>query len=224
MKKHSISHGTLNVCVLVFPGAAGINSKTDDAVQARIERDMAAANEIWRKKVNGKTLGITFRLVKLILFQQKINLKGLDIRTEQMVMNNRKLGQTARLLLGLAKNFCQNADVFVFYMDGKHIGPIQKNGTRTLAITYMDYPLIIMSNGANESEFILAHELGHFLFLNNRFQNTSDPHPLKSDPAHNAKPENLMYPTGMHWPKPPQLPEITKEQIKKALESSFFTD
>lgn len=212
--------GTLNVCALVFPGANVESSPTPDETPLRIKKELAYANTIWKKKINGITQGVQFQLVKTIIFEQRIN--GLDVNAEKIVMKQRKLDKNAKLLVGLAKKFCPDADIYLYYLDGDRIGAVGNDGARVLAITYIDYPLIIMSNGAMTSDFILAHELGHFLFNNNRYGKTADPDPVFGDLAHNASPNNLMYPTGMHWPKPPQMPTIMPEQIQKALENKYL--
>lgn len=224
MKNHNktISNGTLYACVLVLPGAQTDSGIDQDSLPARIQREIAGANTLWQQKTNGKTRGVQFKLSKFINFNKKI--KGIDFNAENIVMTQRKVDQIGRLLLEIAKKFCENADVYIIYMNGDTIGPVQSSGSRVLAMTYIDYPIIIMSNGAKGNDFILAHELGHFMFINNRFGNTSDPDPLQEDPAHNANPDNLMFPTGKNWPTLPKLPNITADQIKKALDIRFFYD
>lgn len=225
MKKgrRMVSNGTLYVGVFVFPGAEiGKNDSSMNTVPIRIKREFAAANTIWLQKVSGKTRGINFKVVKTIIFDKQI--KGIDLNTEKIVMTQKNLDQTARLLIGLARKFCRDADVFVFYMNGNTIGPVERDGARILAMTYIDYPIIIMCNGTKTNDFILAHELGHVMFNNNRYGNRSDPEPFKGDPAHNANSSNLMFPTGLYWPPLPKIPNITSEQIKKALENRFFYD
>lgn len=170
--------------------------------------------------MDGKQQGIRFNLLKTIIFEQRIN--GIDMNAEMIVMKQRNLDKNGKLLLTLAKKFCADADVYLFYMNGERIGSIQQDGARVLAITYIDYPIIILSNGAKANDFILAHELGHFLFNNNMYGEYADPNPILGDFAHNVSPTNLMYPTGMHWPKPPQMPSIMPEQIKKALENKYL--
>jgi hypothetical protein len=220
-KNDSVSSGTINVGILVLPGAeVGRTPSATNSTPIRINKEIAYANSIWKQKINGKTQGVQFKIIKLILFDEKI--KGLDINTENILMQQKILDKNAKLLLALAKKYCPKSDVFVFYMNGNHIGAIGQDGARVLAITYIDYPIIIMSNSSQTNDFILAHELGHFLFLNNRFGNTSDPNPIRGDSAHNSSPDNLMYPTGMYWPKPPRMPILTPEQIKKALEYKAF--
>ncbi|WP_147534696.1 hypothetical protein [Bacillus marasmi] len=221
-RKDTVSTGTITVCAFVFPGAeTGTFSASKHSAPVRIKREIACANSIW-KRVSGNVTknAIRFKLIKTIIFPQ--TLKGLEVNAENISMNAKKLMKNAKLLLGLAEKYGPEADLYVYYMDGEQIGATQEDGARVLAITYIDYPIIIMSNGAQKSDFILAHEIGHFLFNTNRFGDTNDPQPIRGDPAHNVEPTNLMYPTGMYWPKPPNMPFITSEQLYKALNSKLF--
>ncbi len=215
-KKESI--GTISVCVLVLPGAQ-VGSVTGEAqtTPLRIKQELDAANTLWQQKVNGKTQGVRFKLEKTTIINQKVN--DVDVNTEKIQMKQKALDQYAQLLLALAKKICSKADVFIIYMNGDRLGPIERDGAQTLAITYLDYPLIIMTNGAQVNEYILAHELGHFLFINNRYGKSADPNPMKGDSAHNASSSNLMHYTGIYWPSSPKYPSVSPEQIKKAMET-----
>lgn len=214
----TVARGTLAVCIIVLPGAqVGAISTNNRSLPRRIERELAAANNIWQKQVNGMIQGVKFKIKKFIQLEQRM--KGIDLNAEHLQMVQRQLDQRAQLLMEVGRQICQDCDVFVFYMNGNSIGPAYRDGTRNVAISFIDYPMIIMSNGAQENDYILAHELGHFMFNNHISGRTSDPNPFKKNPAHNASPTNLMYPHGQFWPK---IPHITDAQIKKALETRFF--
>jgi hypothetical protein len=222
-EKRLVNKGTICVGVIVFPGAeVDRNEKYEDSIPLRIKREIAAANALWQQNESGNTRGVQFKVVKTVIFDQRI--KGIDLNVEKISMTNKKLNQNGLLLSGIAKKLLKEADIYVFYMTGETIGPVDFDGSRILALTYIDYPIVIMSNGARTNDFILAHELGHVLFNNNIYGNTSDPDPYKGDPAHNARSSNLMFPTGLYWPPLPKLPKVTSEQIKKALETKFFYD
>lgn len=221
-RKDTVSYGTITVCAFVFPGAeTGTFSASKHSAPVRIKREISCANSVWKKKSGNETkYAVHFRLQKTVVFTDTI--KGVEVNAENISMNGKKLMKSAKLLMGLAEKYSPEADLYVFYLDGDQIGATQQDGARVLAITYIDYPLIIMSNGAQKSDFILAHEMGHFLFNTNRFGETNDPEPIRGDTAHNKEPTNLMYPTGMYWPKPPNMPLITSEQLYKALNSKLF--
>lgn len=200
----------------------GNSSRESQTIPSRITREITAANNIWQVKVNGKSHGVRFKVVNTILLNQGI--KGLDSNAEKFPMTRRQQDEKAQILIRLGKKFCKNADVWIFYMNGKSVGPAFHDGSRIAAISFIDYPVILMSNAAQENDFILAHELGHFMFSNNRFGHTSDPHPYRGDSAHNASRKNLMYPTGDAWPSPPETPTITPDQLNRALNTKFFYD
>jgi hypothetical protein len=107
-------------------------------------------------------------------------------------------------------------------MPGNHIGPMSSNSARTDAITFRTDPVIILSNSALLNNHILAHELGHFMYLNNLFGYKFDPDPSPFDPDHNVDPTNLMYDKSDHWPSAPNKPTLTPAQIRKALNTRFF--
>jgi hypothetical protein len=212
-----VSSRTIRVCVMALPGAQVGRNLTDPI---RVQRDFAIANKMWQHKVNSINIGVRFEVIDFIILDK--DLQGLNSNAENIVLSNQQLEQNAKILMRLGRKFCPTANLFIVYMKGNTIGTVRRDGTKILAISFIDHPLIIMSNGAKENEFILAHELGHFLFNNNRFGNTSDPNPIKGDPAHNATKTNLMHPTGIYWPAPPRSPILTLDQIIKALEIRFF--
>lgn len=217
----TVSRGTIYVGVLVLPGAqVGRIPRDRQTDPSRIKREIAAANNAWQIQVNGRFHGIRFKIVNTIVLDQDIT--GLDSNAEKFPMTRSQQDEKARILIRQGKKVCRNADVFIFYMNGNSVGPAFRDGSRVAAISFIDYPIIIMSNSAQENDFILAHELGHFLFNNNRFGQTSDPNPYRGDSAHNASSKNLMYPTGDSWPEPPQSPMISPDQLYKALNTRFF--
>ncbi len=128
MKNHNktISNGTLYVCVLVLPGAQTDGGIDQDILPARIQREIAGANTLWQQKMNGKTRGIQFKLAALINFNKKI--QGMDFNAENIAMTQRKVDKIGRLLLEIAKKLCGKADVYIIYMNGDTIGPVQSNG------------------------------------------------------------------------------------------------
>ncbi|MGJ7921184.1 hypothetical protein [Neobacillus sp. LXY-4] len=217
-EKHKIVPlGMINVCAMVLPGAIVRDVSNEDCL---VKKQVEEANILWQKIINGRTFGVKFELNSIILINQDI--KRLHPNAENISFSPKHLDQIANSIVKQAKKLTLKADLYIVFMDGDSIGPILADGTRVLAISFIDYPIIIMSNTAAQREYILAHEIGHFLFNNNRYGNTADPDPIKGDSAHNAERSNLMHPTGIYWPKSPNKPDVTVAQILKALETRFF--
>lgn len=212
------SKGTINVCVFILPGAkvGGISSDSHSKIPSRIRKEIDAANSIWKKYVDGRLMGVSFKIIKTILVQK--NLRGV-VENAQNFPDNDEMPQ---ILLAHGRKVCPHAHVFVFYMGGSRIGASNRDGSQTNALTYRAVPVIVLSDGAQSSQYILAHELGHFLYLNNRFGNIFDPNPFPGDPDHNQSKSNLMYPRSDFWPPTPKPPTISDEQIIKALNTRFF--
>jgi hypothetical protein len=219
MNQKKISNGTINVCVLVFPGSeVGLTPRDySKRILNRIKRDIDAANRIWKQQVNGKREGVTFKLVHCMV--EAKNRLGISNDAQQFPWNQDEIGE---ILFKYGRRFCPNAHVFVFYMNGNSIGPIHPNGSHTDAITFRDVPVIIMSNGSSSRKYILAHELGHIMYLSNLYGDTKDPNPFPGDPDHNIHPTNLMFPRSDYWPESPLSPTLTPAQIRKALNTRFF--
>ncbi|KJL03369.1 MULTISPECIES: hypothetical protein [Priestia] len=216
----TIKTGTLNVCIIVLPGAkVDRNSKDNQSiVPNRVKRDIAAANRIWKQYEKNRLIqGVTFTITRSFVFLE--NISGIVSNAENFPIGGASHLTMVQAMLKTGRKICQNADVYVFYMNGNRFGPINFDYSSTLAVTYNSFPLIIMTN-ASTDEYLLAHELGHFMFITNRFSETDDPEPFHElDRNHNRTPGNLMFPTPEFWPI---VPEITGEQIYKALNSRVF--
>jgi hypothetical protein len=219
MNPKTVDTGTINICAFILPGAHVGSSpfETSSKIPTRIRLDIEAANSIWQQHVNGKTHGIQFNLLHTLALE-KI-LPGVGGNVQDFPWNQANIG---KILFEYGKKICPNAHVFVYYMNGHNIGPVFSNGARTDAITFRTEPVIILSNSALLNNYILAHELGHFMYLNNLFGYKFDPEPSPFDPDHNIHPTNLMYYKSDHWPLSPQKPTITPAQIRKALNTRFF--
>lgn len=219
MNLKTVDTGTINICALILPGAlVGSNPfDTSSKIPIRVRLELEAANKIWQQHVNGKTQGIKFNLLNTIVLEK--NLPGVGGNVQDFPWSQVNIG---KILFEYGKKVCPNAHVFVYYMPGNNIGPIFSNGARTDAITFRTDPVIILSNSAILNNYILAHELGHFMYLNNLFEYKFDPEPSPFDPDHNVHPTNLMYYKSDHWPSFPQKPTITPAQIRKALNTRFF--
>jgi hypothetical protein len=214
---NTVDSGTINVCSVVLPGAqVGSNPfESTSQIPIRLRLDLEAANQIWQQSVNGKMQGVKFNLVRTVISKEQ--LQGIGENVQDFPWNQKNI---EKVIFEHGKRVCPNAQVFVYYMNGNHIGPIYPNGTRCDAITFRSFPVIILSNHSLLNRYILAHELGHLMYLNNLFGYTFDPDPSPFDPDHNANPDNLMYYKSDYWPKP--RPTITPAQIRKALNTRFF--
>lgn len=221
MNPKIVETGTINICALILPGAQVGNNPLDSnsKIPIRIKLEMEAANQIWQQRYHGRTYGIKFDLIHTSYINQLPH--GIGKNVQDFPWNQENIEQ---VLFEYGKKVCPNAHVFVYYMNGNHIGPIHRNGTQTDAITFRGYPVIILSNSALIKKYIFAHELGHFMYLNNLFGYTFDPDPSPVDPDHNTNPTNLMYYKSDLWPASPQRPSITHAQIRKALNARFFYD
>ncbi len=216
----TVKAGTLNVCIIVLPGAKVDRNSTDNQsiVPNRVKRDIAAANKIWKQYEKNRLIqGVTFTITRSVVFLE--NISGIVSNAENFPIGGSSHLTMVQAMLKTGRKVCQNADVYVFYMNGNRFGPVNFDYSSTLAVTYNSFPLIIMTN-ASTDEYLLAHELGHFMFITNRFNETDDPEPFHElDGDHNRTPSNLMFPTPEFWPI---VPEITSEQIHKALNSRVF--
>jgi hypothetical protein len=219
MNPKTVDNGTINICTLIHPGAHVGSSpfETSSKIPIRVRLDIEAANKIWQHPVNGNTKGIKFNLLKNSIMEK--NLPGVGGNAQDFPWNQANIG---KLLVEYGKKVCPNAHVFVYYMPGNSIGPISLTSARTDAITFRNDPVIILSNNAILNNYILAHELGHFMYLNNLFGYKFDPAPSPFDPDHNVQPTNLMYYKSDHWPRAPYKPTLTPAQIRKALNTRFF--
>ncbi|HYK74459.1 MAG TPA: hypothetical protein VEV44_15290 [Pseudoneobacillus sp.] len=216
MNRHTVENGTIKVCVLVLPGAQIGDSISTSRIPSRVKSDIQAANMIWKQQVNGRSHGVSFEIVSCVHLETPIQGVGKDLKHFPWH------DDIAYRLMEMGRKICPYAHVYIFYMNGDHIGPLHSNGSHTDAITFRDAPIVIMSNGASSRNYILAHELGHIMYLHNLYGNKYDPNPFPGDPDHNAIPHNLMYPTSDYWPSSPRKPTITSEQIRKALNTRFF--
>jgi hypothetical protein len=216
---NTVPNGILNVCILVLPGAQVGKAKIDSTlnIPIRVKKDIEAANQIWQTRVNERTIGVKFNVVSTFIFHKDLN--GIGENAEDFPWNQNDIG---KICFQHGLRICPKAHVFVFYMKGDSIGPILSNGARTDAITFRRFPVIIMSNSAQSKNYILAHELGHIMYLNNLLGYPFDPDPAPRDPDHNVNPSNLMYYKSDYWPLPPNRPTITAAQIRKALHTRFF--
>lgn len=67
----TVKAGTLNVCIIVLPGAkVDRNSKDNQSiVPNRVKRDIAAANKIWKQYEKNRLIqGFTFTITRSVVF------------------------------------------------------------------------------------------------------------------------------------------------------------
>ncbi|MFC3882294.1 hypothetical protein ACFOU2_01635 [Bacillus songklensis] len=218
----TVATGTLDVCIIVLPGAQVDRNPTDTqtTIPNRVRREIAAANRIWQRRENGRLVqGVRFNVVRSFVYLE--NISGIVSNAENFPTRENSHMTMVQAMLRTGRAVCPNADVYVFYMNGNRFGPINSDYSSTVAITYNSFPIIIMTN-ASTSDYLLAHELGHFMFITNRFNRTADPEPFSTtDRNHNRTPTNLMFPSPDSWPP---VPDITADQIYKALNSRVFYD
>ena len=72
----TVKAGTLNVCIIVLPGAkVDRNSKDDQSiVPNRVKRDIAAANKIWKQYEKNRLIqGVTFTITRSVVFLENIS-------------------------------------------------------------------------------------------------------------------------------------------------------
>jgi hypothetical protein len=210
----TVSTGTIYICVLILPGAKVGKAPSNAKIPIRVKLEIEAANKIWQRQVNGKVQGVKFQIVDVVEFNE--NPSGIGGNSQSFPWNQKNID---KILFEHGRNLCPEADVYVYYMNGNSIGPIFPDGRQTDAITFRRLPVIIISNGALTKNYILAHELGHFMYINNLLGYKFDPDPFPGDPDHNLHPSNLMSPTSDFWP---QKPFVTSAQIRKALNTRFF--
>ncbi|WP_442593661.1 hypothetical protein [Neobacillus sp. D3-1R] len=213
---NKVKNGIIKVGVIVLPGAQIGASDPHSRTPKRVKDEIAAANEIWKQTVNGRSQGITFKIVSCNYVDNYPKGIGRNLKDFPWHEN------IESILLEKGRELCPTAHVYIYYMNGDHIGPKYPNGSHTDAITFRDAPIVILSNGAITQKYILAHELGHIMYLHNLHGNIYDPNPFPGDPDHNASPHNLMYPVSDYWPAPPNKPSITFAQLQKALNTSFI--
>lgn len=223
LNQRTVATGTLNVCVIVLPGAIVGTSPTGTMIPDRVTREIAAANNIWqRRDTSGRVIpgvGVRFNITNFVPLT--INIPSVVGNAENFPTSIRDQNEMAQRMFDSARRACSNADVFIFYMDGNRFGPVHTDGTVTQAVTFGNVPVIIMTNGSTHG-YVLAHELGHFMFNTNRFGSISDPEPFSRDNSgHNRSVTNLMYPSSTRWPL---IPDITAAQVNKALNSRVFYD
>lgn len=114
-----------------------------------------------------------------------------------------------------------DADIIILYSSGRYFA----DGI-TKAVSYdmnREYPYFIhMSDGSFESDYLMAHEVGHLFNFTNKDDNKDEANPYEDpetgeiDYAHNNDPDNIMYPfVGPN-------PTVTEEQRAKALDSRLI--
>lgn len=139
-------------------------------------------------------------------------------RQPNLLCSNRVIYNTVR---GSRNRDFPDADIIILYSSGRYFAD-----EITQAVSYdmnREYPYFIhMSDGSFESDYIMAHEIGHIFNYTNRFDNKNEANPYENpengriDYAHNNAPDNIMYP--IIGPNP----TVTEEQRAKALESRII--
>lgn len=195
------------LCVDLWVVIAGGNVSNN-----RIQRDIEAANEVW------KTCRIHFSL-RGITTIGSTNVSGI-------IGNGVFTSSNPPQILNMLSNRPSGSSRFsivIYYVDGNRFQdgangvspyplPLTQGGPR---------PSIILTNDAHpdvtSTRFVLAHELGHTLFLNpNNLTLTNPSNTVSSDGFHDNDPTNLMYVRGVG-----PNPTINKEQCEKARSSVF---
>lgn len=227
-----VSKGSLNVAVLWYRGAKVEKSDHFSLTPYRIIKDFEAANSIWR--TTGGSMEIKFNAVyrKFVDYSPPKNTETLDEQDiEELIRDGR--------------NSYSVADAYVFYIGGNSIplrGPQVKATAGSRKVDNKVSHFIIMSDGAYGriengervgNDYILAHEFGHIMYYTNNFGNKKDPKPNEGTTLPNGNPDyghredtpaertNLMNPKMLPYG---EIPIISQEQIRKALQSSYFFD
>ncbi|MEE6185087.1 hypothetical protein [Bacillus pretiosus] len=197
----------MDLCVGVSAVVAGGNVGHN-----RIQRDIDAANEVW------KTCGIRF------LLERVITIGTVDV-SDTIGMGVTTFSNPPKILnmLSIRPPGSSRFSIVIYYVYGNRFLdgsngvspyplPLTQGGPR---------PSIIHTNDAHPdftaTRFVLAHELGHTLFLNPNDLTLTNPSPTAtSDGYHDVNPNNLMYVGGVGT-----NPTINKEQCEKARSSAL---
>ncbi|WP_338449369.1 hypothetical protein R4Z09_24825 [Niallia oryzisoli] len=195
------------LCVDLWVVIAGGNVSNN-----RIQRDIEAANEVW------KTCRIHFSLKGILTIR--------SVNVEKFVGNGVFTSSNPPEILNMLSIrplYPGRYKIVIYYVDGKRFSdgangvspyplPLTEGGPR---------PSIILTNDAHPdvtfTRFVLAHELGHTLFLNpNNLTLTNPSTTATPDGFHDNDPNNLMFVGGVG-----SNPTINKEQCEKARLSVF---
>ncbi|MBW7454841.1 NlpC/P60 family protein [Paenibacillus sepulcri] len=181
-----------------------------------IKKDLNRASKIWESS------GITFRL-KSITRHTDESYKFKNGEFSGGILLNKQPKKVQKLIRYSPKGSTRN-DVVVIYMNSKSFKDVEAKRTTTGAIYFFGkktgprVATILLATNSRERAQMLAHELGHALFVNpvtGRSINpsrTMDP----NETSHDSDKKNLMY------PKPPSKPHINQTQREKAKKSTLI--
>lgn len=80
MNRHTVENGIIKMCVLVLRGAHIGDSNSTSRIPSRVKNDIEAANMIWKQQVNGKSNGVSFKIVSCVHLDTTIEGIGKDLK------------------------------------------------------------------------------------------------------------------------------------------------
>lgn len=200
------------VSILRLPGST--------ATGTEILRDIQFANNIW-----GATCRIRFDVLSIRNYTAPDGRFGTDELdcgrvTNKMVALSRKIHRNPPVPPPGNRPF-----VVVLYSGGSFRNVVRdENGTigcTTITPRTNNTPLVTifitprLRQGVTD-RYLLAHELGHALYISRNGRALPQPNPFPGDPIHHRDPNNLMYPVV------PQNSVLSRDQCPIA-RASFFT-
>ncbi|WP_349254218.1 NlpC/P60 family protein [Paenibacillus sp. RC67] len=187
---------------------------TDNKISdERIKQDLKQASEIW------SVCGISFRLKKIVrLSSKQFKFKDGEFHSG-LFLNKQPL--KVQKLIRFNPPGCTRNDVVVIYMDSQSFWDEGAKRVTTGGIFF--YKLdqgprtatIVLASNSKERSQMLAHELGHALFVDPATGLAINPSPTRDrkERSHDRNRKNLMY------PKPPKKPILNQRQCLKARKS-----
>ncbi|WP_162309386.1 C40 family peptidase [Cohnella abietis] len=201
-----------NLVVNVYVVTSTGNSIKD----AIIKRDLNQASKIWESS------GITFRL-KSITRHTDESYRFKDGEFLGGIFLN-KQPKKVQKLIKYSPTGSTRKDVVVIYLTSKSFKDIGANRKTTGAIYFYGKKLgprvatILLATNTRERTQMLAHELGHALFVNPLTGRSINPSRTidPKETSHDLDKKNLMY------PKPPSKPVINQTQRDRAKKSTLI--
>ncbi|WP_308638774.1 NlpC/P60 family protein [Paenibacillus silvisoli] len=190
-----------------------VTTTGNEMKDALVKKDLTQASEIW------KSSGISFRLKSITRHtDEAFRFKNGEF-IGGLLLN--KQPKKVQKLIRYSPKGSTRRDVVVIYLTSKAFKDVGANRTTTGAIYFFGKKIgprvatILLAANSKERAQMLAHELGHALFVNPLTGKAVNPSRTLNpkEPSHDTDKRNLMY------PKPPANPVIKKSQREKARQS-----